>query len=110
VGAAMNETVVGAKVEEVGLAKAVIVGAHMTEKIVGNRAITVGQNLAATVTENCTLKAKTILLEADEEIVFKTGSATISMKSNGEITIKGASITEKASEEIVIKGAKTAIN
>ena len=110
VGAAMNETVVGAKAEEVGLAKAVIVGAHMTEKVVGNRAITVGQNLAATVTENCTLKAKTILLEADEEIVFKTGSATISMKSNGEITIKGASITEKASGEIVIKGAKTAIN
>lgn len=110
VGAAMNETVVGAKAEEVGLAKAVIVGAHMTEKVVGNRAITVGQNLAATVTENCTLKAKTILLEADEEIVFKTGSAIISMKSNGEITIKGASITEKASGEIVIKGAKTAIN
>lgn len=110
VGAAMNETVVGAKAEEVGLAKTVIVGAHMTEKVVGNRAITVGQNLAATVTENCTLKAKTIMLEADEEIVFKTGRATISMKSNGEITIKGASITEKASGEIVIKGAKTAIN
>ena len=110
VGAAMNETVVGAKAEEVGLAKAVIVGAHMTEKVVGNRAITVGQNLAATVTENCTLKAKTILLEADEQIVFKAGSATISMKSNGEIIIKGASITEKASGEIVIKGAKTAIN
>lgn len=110
VGAAMNETVVGAKAEEVGLAKAVIVGAHMTEKVVGNRAITVGRNLAVTVTENCTLTAKTILLEADDEIVFKTGSATISMKSNGEIIIKGASITEKASGEIVIKGAKTAIN
>lgn len=110
VGAAMNETVGGAKAEEVGLTKAVIVGAHMTEKVIGNRAITVGKNMSTTVTQNSTLKAKSIVLEADDEIVFKTGSATISMKSSGEIIIKGTSITETASGEIVIKGAKTSIN
>ena len=110
VGAAMNETVVGAKAEEVGLAKAVIVGATMTEKVVGNRSITVGQNLSATVSQNTSLKAKSIVFEADDEIVFKTGSAIISLKSSGEIVVKGGTITEQASGEIVIKGAKTALN
>ena len=110
VGAAMNETVAGAKTEEVGLAKAVVVGAAMTERVVGNRSLIVGQNLAATVTQDATVKARRIVLEAEEEMVFKSGSATISLKSNGEIVIKGASITESAAGEIVIKGAKTALN
>jgi type VI secretion system secreted protein VgrG len=110
VGAAMNETVAGAKAEEVGLAKAVVVGATMTERVVGDRSLFVGQNLAATVTGDATVKAGRIVLEAENEIVFKAGSATISLKSSGEIVIKGASITENAAGEIVIKGAKTALN
>jgi type VI secretion system secreted protein VgrG len=110
VGAAMNETVIAAKTEEVGLTKAVYVGVHMNEKILGNRVIAVDKNMSTTVKQNSTLKAKTITLEADDEIIFKTGGSTISMKSSGEIVIKGATITENASGEIVIKGAKTAIN
>lgn len=110
VGGAMNETVVGAKTEEVGVTKAVLVGAHMTEKVAGNRSLTVGQNLSATVSQNTTVKAKAIILEADDEIVFKTGSSTISLKSSGEIVVRGASITERASGEIVIKGSKTSVN
>lgn len=110
VGAAMNETVVAAKTEEVGLTKAVYVGMHMNEKVLGNRVIAVDKNMSTTVEQNSTLKAKTITLEAADEIIFKTGDSTISMKSSGEIVIKGASLTENASGEIVIKGARTAIN
>ncbi len=110
VGGVMNETVIGAKAEEVGVTKAVLVGAHMTEKVAGNRSLTVGQNLSATVNQNTTVKAKAIVLEADDEIIFKTGSSTISLKSSGEIVVTGASITEKASGEIVIKGARTSVN
>jgi len=110
VGAAMNETVAAAKTEEVGLTKAVFVGVHMTEKILGNRSIAVDKDMAVTVKQNTTLKSKTITFEADDEIVFKTGESTISMKSSGEIVVKGATITENASGEIVIKGAKTSIN
>lgn len=110
VGGVMNETVIGAKAEEVGVTKAVLVGAHMTEKVAGNRSLTVGQNLSATVSQNTTVKAKAIVLEADDEIIFKTGSSTISLKSSGEIVVTGASITEKASGEIVIKGARTSVN
>lgn len=110
VGGAMNETIIGAKAEEVGVTKAVLVGAHMTEKVAGNRSLTVGQNLSATVSQNTTVKAKAIVLEADDEIIFKTGSSAISLKSSGEIVVKGATITERASGEIVIKGAKTSVN
>ncbi|MHB8137723.1 MAG: type VI secretion system Vgr family protein [Smithellaceae bacterium] len=110
VGAAMNETVIAAKTEEVGLTKAVFVGVHMNERILGNRSISVDKGMSTSVKQNSTLKAKTIMLEADDEIIFKTGDSIISMKSSGEIAIKGATITENASGEIVIKGAKTAIN
>ena len=110
VGAAMNETVVAAKTEEVGLTKAVYVGVHMNEKVLGNRVIAVDKNMSTTVKQDSTLKAKAITLEADDEIIFKTGDATIFMKSSGDIVIKGATLTENASGEIVIKGAKTAIN
>jgi len=110
VGAAMNETVVAAKTEEVGLTKAVYVGVHMNEKVLGNRVIAVDKNMSTTVKQDSTLKAKTITLEAADEIIFKTGGSTISMKSTGEIVIKGATLTENASGEIVIKGARTAIN
>jgi type VI secretion system secreted protein VgrG len=110
VGAAMNETVIGAKTEEVGITKAVLVGAHMTETVLGNRSLTVGENLSATVKQSTLLKAKSIILEADDEIILKSGRATISLKSNGEIVVSGATFTVQASGEIVIKGAKTSAN
>lgn len=110
VGAAMNETVIGAKTEEVGITKAVLVGAHMMETVLGNRSLTVGGNLSATVKQSTLLKAKSIILEADDEIILKSGNATISLKSNGEIVVSGATFTVQASGEIVIKGAKTSVN
>lgn len=110
VGAAMNETVIGAKTEQVGITKVVLVSADMTEKVSGDRSLTVGQNLSATVSENTSLKAKSIIFEAADEIVFKTGSATISLKSSGDIVVTGATITERATGAIVIKGAKTLVN
>ena len=110
VAGAMNETVIGAKTEEVGVTKAVLVGSHMTEMVTGNRSLTVGENLSATVRQSSSLKARTIVIEADDEIVLKSGSATITLKSNGDIVMRGTTITEQASGEIVIKGARTSVN
>ena len=107
---AMNETVVGAKAEEVGITKQVLVGSHMTERVAGNRSLTVGESLSATVKQTATVKAKTIILEADDELILKSGSATISLKSNGDIVVKGANCTQTASGDIVIKGARTSVN
>lgn len=110
VGAAMNETVIGAKTEEVGITKLVMVKGDMTEKVFGNRHLTVDQDLSATVSKNTCLKAQSIIFEATDEIVFKAGGATISLKSSGDVVITGATITEKAGGEIVIKGSKTLVN
>jgi type VI secretion system secreted protein VgrG len=110
VAGAMNETVIGAKAEEVGLTKQVMVGSHMTERVAGNRSIHVGEDLSATIGQTLTQRAKVIILEADEEIVLKAGAATISLKANGEIVVKGTSCTQTASGEFIIKGARTSVN
>ena len=55
-----------------------------------------------------------MMIEAADSIVIKTGSAAISMKKDGTITIEGKDITVngsgkinvKASGEITMKGSK----
>jgi type VI secretion system secreted protein VgrG len=57
-------------------------------------------------------------MQAGDEIVLKTGSASITMKKNGDIVIKGKNITlqasgkitGKASSNVVLKGAKVLNN
>jgi type VI secretion system secreted protein VgrG len=52
------------------------------------------------------LKAKKIQIQADDEINIKTGSAEITMKKNGDISIQGNKINIKADGNIVMKGSK----
>lgn len=96
VGADMNETVIAAKTEQVGLVKAVVVGTNMTEKTYGDR--------SSTTDGSHKINAKTIALVAEDEITFTTGSATIIMKSSGDITISGNNIQVKGSGDVTIKG------
>jgi len=103
VGGAMNTAVGGALLEEVAGLKSVKVGKTMGEEVAGNRTSTVGKNFSKTVKEDCSLRAKRIVLQADEEIVIRTGSSTISMKQNGEIVIKGKDAEVKGSGKIAIK-------
>jgi type VI secretion system secreted protein VgrG len=56
---------------------------------------------------NETLEAgKTITISAGDQIVLKTGLATITMQKNGDITIEGKQITIKATADVVIKGQR----
>jgi uncharacterized protein (DUF2345 family) len=69
-------------------------------------------NLEAT--KKASLKSKVINIEADDAILLKTGSATISMKKDGTITISGTNIiitgtgniNVKASGNLQMKGNK----
>ena len=56
------------------------------------------------------LKAKKVQITADDEINFKTGDAEITMKKNGDITIKGGKISIKGSGDVIIKGSTIAEN
>lgn len=66
---------------------------------------TIQANHYETVTKDYVLKAKKIQLTASDEISFKTGSASILMKKNGDITIQGKKITVKGSSDVIIKGS-----
>ena len=58
--------------------------------------------------------AKNLVIDAGDSVTIKTGSASISMKKDGTIVIKGKDITVegsgkinvKASSDIVMKGSK----
>ena len=104
--------------ESIGKDKKLDVAAEHTESIGKNMTITIGKDLTESVdgkySENVTkeygLKAKKISMQADDEIVLKTGSASITMKKNGDITIKGKNINVKGSGNVVIKGSKVTAN
>lgn len=104
--------------ENIGKNKTVDVGENHSESIGKNMSIqitkdlseAVGGNYSEDVTKKYSLKAKSINMQADDEIVLKTGSASITMKKNGDITIKGNNITVNGSGNVVIKGSKVTTN
>jgi type VI secretion system secreted protein VgrG len=134
VGGAMNEAVGGLKLEEVGGAKSESVGGKKTETIAGSRTRTVGTDLSEDVGGKRTLKvgkdftlnvggkmstgvkeaykltAKEITFAAEDRIIAKVGSATLELKKNGDVVIKGGKVEVKANGDIVLKGSKISEN
>lgn len=104
--------------ETIGASKQLEVKKDHTETIGNNMVISVKNNLTESVegeyresvTKQYGLSAKSISLQADDEITLKTGSAMIQLKSNGDITISGANINVKGSGNVVLKGSKVTSN
>lgn len=86
------------------------VGSNMTISVGGNLSETVTGQYREAVTKEYRLTARKIAIEADQEILFKTGSAKILMKSNGDITITGNKITVKGSSNVIVKGSQVKVN
>lgn len=84
--------------EDVDANKKSTIGKDLTEDI--------GANHKETVKKDSILKAKRIQMTAQDEISLKVGSASILMKKNGDITIKGKKINVKGSGDVIIKGSK----
>ena len=79
------------------------VGNDRKTTIKGNDTETVNKDRKNTIDGADTLKVgKTLKITAGDAITIKTGAASISMKSDGSIDIKGSNIT--------IKGSKVSIN
>jgi len=126
IGAGMNETVGAAKAEEIGGALMVNVGGISGENVGANKSVKAGGNISHHAGGKFTLdaggnfsastKAKGTI-DAADELILKCGSASIILKSGGEIlikgtdiTIKGDKITVKGSGDVVIKGSKIGEN
>jgi type VI secretion system secreted protein VgrG len=121
VGAAMAETVGGVKTESVGMEKSeniggnrsLNVGGDKNETIAKNRVVsvtkdqqtTIGGQQQTSVTKESILNAKKVQIVAEDEIQFKTGSATITLKKNGDISVNGKKIEIKGSGDVIIKGS-----
>jgi type VI secretion system secreted protein VgrG len=133
----VNETItVGASQEvSVGAIQVVTVGVHQTTSVGANRttdvgadeSTSIGRNETRNVADNRTTSigkddslkvGKNLVVDAGDSITIKTGSASITMKKDGTITIKGKDITVngsgkiniKASSDVVVKGSKVGIN
>ena len=119
----------------VGANQSTSVGADQSATIGANRTVEVGKDLKTVVAKNEVREVgearttkigkddkwqvgKKFYLEAADEITLKTGDASIVMKKDGTIQIKGKDITitgsgkigVKASGDMVLKGAKIAQN
>jgi len=113
---AMQATTVGAnQTVTVGAKQSISVGSDMSESVGGNQAYTVTGNRTADIGKDDSVKvAKNLIIDAGESVTIKTGDASITMKKDGTITIKGKDITIdgsgkiniKASSDVVVKGSK----
>lgn len=129
----VNETITVGAAQEVtiGAAQAVTVGASQTVSVGSSQSTDVGENLSTSVggDESRSVKGdrstdvgagdtlqvgKAFSLNAGDSISLVTGSASITMKKDGTIVIKGkdiqleasGKINAKASSDVVIKGSK----
>jgi len=135
VGGLMNETIGGLLSQEVGAAKTVSVGAVSSESVGGNKSTSAGGSIKSSASKNFEVSAgqdvqlsskkKTIVkaegelmvdgqkkgvIKIKDELTLKVGSASITLKKNGDIIIKGAKINIKGSKDVVIKGSKVLNN
>jgi type VI secretion system secreted protein VgrG len=90
-----------------------------TDTVSKNEEISVGKNRDVSIGQNDSLQvAKKMNVDVGDEIVLQTGSASITMKKDGTIVIKGKDITlngsgkinVKASGDVIVKGSKVTQN
>jgi type VI secretion system secreted protein VgrG len=109
----------GAQTLEVAKDQSITVSGGRTANISKDDSATIGGALSLAVSKDGALQiGKALVIDVADEITIKTGDATITMKKNGDITIKGKNITldasgkanVKAASDITIKGSKISQN
>ena len=115
IGSNQTTTVGSDQTNSIGAKQTISVGADRTVSVSGAETHSVGKARSTSVAEDDSLKVgKNLVIDAGDSVTIKTGSASISMKKDGTITIKGKDITidgsgkinVKASGDIVMKGSK----
>ena len=103
----------------VGKNESLTVSDNRTQSIGKNDDVSIGEKRTTNVgTDDVLAVGKKLVITAADEITFKAGDASITMKKSGEITIKGSDlklegsgkINVKASSDVVLKGSKVSAN
>jgi len=118
VGGNKSEAIGGNKSETISGNKSLSTTKNLTETVGKSRTITITEDLkedvggkrTEQVTKEYVLNAKKIQLVGEDQIVFKTGDAEITMKKNGDIEIKGKKIQIKGSGDVIVKGSNVKQN
>jgi len=107
------------RTESVGKNETISIGKDRTETVAKNETITIGENRQVEIGKKDSLVVgKELFVDAGDKITITTGKASITMKKNGDIAIKGKNITVtgsskiniKASSDVNIKGSKVKEN
>ena len=108
-------TISGGRTETVSKDESITISGGRTENVSKDESVTVGGGRTVSIGKDDALTvAKNLVIDAGDSVTIKTGSASITMKKDGTITIKGKDITidgsgkinVKASSDIVMKGSK----
>ena len=107
VGAAQSNTIGAGQTTDVGADRSVTVGGAQTTNVAKGRTTSIGEDEALKIGKN-------LLVDAADSVSIKTGDASLTMKKDGTILIKGKDITiaasgkinVKADGDIVMKGSK----
>jgi type VI secretion system secreted protein VgrG len=109
----------GARSAAIGKNESVAIGGARQVDIAKNDTLTVGSSRSQSVGGSDQLQAaKKITFDSGEEILIKSGDASITLKKDGTIILKGKDITlnasgkinGKASGDIIFKGSKVSGN
>jgi type VI secretion system secreted protein VgrG len=108
-------TISGGRTENVSKDESITIGGGRTESVSKDESVTVtgGRNVSIGKADSLDV-GKSLSITAADSITITTGSASITMKSNGTISINGkdiavdgsGKITHTASSNIVMKGSK----
>lgn len=143
IGASRNETVAaneniaigGNRTEAVGANESIAIGASRSKAVGKDESVTIGggRQVSIAKTDNLSVggdrkqqvggtdqlqAGKKILLDGGDEVMLKSGSASITLKKDGTIILKGkdvsikasGKINAKASSDVIIKGSKVSGN
>jgi type VI secretion system secreted protein VgrG len=126
VGKSMTETVTENVTTHIGKNLEVTVGENADERVTGDKLVASKNSTTSTqedmwfasdrkysveAKDDIAVKGDTnVVIEATKEMVFKCGDASITLKKDGKIVIKGKDLTIKGSGNVVVKGQSVAEN
>jgi type VI secretion system secreted protein VgrG len=106
----LKETVSESMTVTVTKDRTVTVEKNLKESVTGDVTIKVDKGKKETIAKAYSLQAKSVKVQAADEIILQTGKATISMKKSGDITISGNKIAIKGTGAVTVNGSKVSVN